>query len=115
VSARKRPSSKRLAAVDPGPNPCLNCPNPSKTLSTRRRIAVGFGEAHLERDGKVIWREEYNQSYESCMSVLQAENLAKKEPRHDWRIVLHGPLHGETYQRQGPKNWVCVETNRGFA
>jgi hypothetical protein len=29
--------------------------------------------------------------------------------------VLDGPLHGETYQRQGKNHWVLVERNLGFA
>ena len=33
----------------------------------------------------------------------------------DWRIVLHGPLSGRTYQRHGPGRWMLVEKSEGFA
>jgi hypothetical protein len=49
------------------------------------------------------------------MTVAQAEELAKADPDHDWRIVLHGPLRGMTYQRHGDTQWMLVEKNEGFA
>ena len=102
-------------AIEPKYRGCLNCPAPQKTLDMRRRIAVGFGDAHLECNGKIIWSEGPQVGdYDDCMSVRQAENRARKK-RGDWRIVLHGPLHGETYQRQEKNNWVCIESNAGFA
>jgi hypothetical protein len=51
----------------------------------------------------------------SSQTLRAAEARARKAPRHDWRIVLDGPLHGETYQRQGKNRWVLVEKNEGFA
>lgn len=44
-----------------------------------------------------------------------AEGKARQKPDADWRVVLHGPMHGETYQRQGKNRWVLVESNEGFA
>jgi hypothetical protein len=81
----------------------------------RERIAVGFGDARLTRDGETVWRETYNLPWEKCLTVRRAENMAVKQADADWRIVLHGPMNGNTYQRQGAKNWVCIESNRGFA
>jgi hypothetical protein len=81
----------------------------------RHRIGVGFGYAAVLCDGQAVWHEPSNASWERLWTVLKAENRAKQNPDADWRIVLHGPLHGETYQRQGVKKWVLVESNRGFA
>lgn len=36
---------------------CLNCSHVTPTLSMRKVIAVGFGDAHAERDGEVVYRE----------------------------------------------------------
>ena len=49
------------------------------------------------------------------MAFADAEALAAQDPDHDWRIVLHGPLSGRTYQRHGPGQWMLVEKNEGFA
>ena len=77
-------------------------------------VAVGFGDAHLEKDGKIIYREPFSGEYE-FYTVRDAENEALKDPDHDWRIVLYAPLYGKCYQRQGKRHWVLIEENRGFA
>lgn len=100
-------------------NPCLHCPDPLPTLSMEHHIGVGFGSAYLSCDGKIIFDENEcvrdGGDFEDLMTVEQAEKKANLSPNHDWRIVLHGPLHGETYQRQGKGKWVCIEQNEGFA
>lgn len=105
---------KRLPALEGGHHPCLNCPDIETLLDMGRVIAVGFGDAALERDGETVWQEAGN-DFEDCLSVERAEEMAARDEDHDWRIVLHGPLHGETYQRHGPRAWVLVEKNEGFA
>lgn len=78
-------------------------------------IAVGFGCAMATKDGEVVYSEDPNGEWEEMMTVGQLEEMAAADPEHDWQIVKHGPLHGETFQRQGPGKWVCVESNQGFA
>jgi hypothetical protein len=89
-------------------------------------IAVGFGGATLDRDGQVVvdgeqgfyFREEGKRPERIppwSFTFGDAEALAVLDPDHDWRICLHGPLHGETYQRQGVGSWVLIERNEGFA
>ena len=78
-------------------------------------IAVGFGYAALHRDGAPVWSEDEAVSDNSMMTGADAEALAAQDPDHDWRIVLHGPLSGRTYQRHGPGQWMLVERNDGFA
>jgi len=106
--------SAHLPPVEGGPNPCLHCPPIGGTLGMGRTIAVGFGEAHLSRDDHLIYREPQSDEGD-YWTVQQAEDVAVADPDHDWRIVLDGPLHGETYQRQGPDRWVLVDRNEGFA
>lgn len=36
---------------------CLNCSHVGLKLSMRKVIAVGFGDAHVERDGEDVYRE----------------------------------------------------------
>ena len=75
-------------------------------------IAVGFGSANLTKDDEPIYSESNDGE---IWTVQDAENAALKDPDHDWRIQMVGPLHGETYQRHDAGKWVCVESNKGFA
>ncbi len=76
-------------------------------------IAVGFGSAGVSKDGVTVLHE--SQDYEECPTFADAEALAVLDPDHDWRAFLHGPLHGEVYQRQGEAHWVLVARDEGFA
>jgi len=105
---------KHLHLVEGGPNPCLNCPPIPTQATMSKLIAVGFGCAQVTKDGKMVLDGE-NPPGEDFVTFADAEALAVADPDHDWRVVLHGPLHGETYQRQGTETWVCVERNEGFA
>ncbi len=104
-----------LPAIEGGqPSPCLCCGPRQSQLCEESRIAVGFGFAALTKNGEVIWHED-NHEWNDCMTVAQAEALAAADPDADWRIVLHGPLRGSTYQRHGTMRWILVEKNNGFA
>lgn len=105
----------KLPALDSRPNPCLCCPPIPALFPANGLIAVGFGGAWLERNGEVVLDGE--QAFRDDGDIptgADAEKLAAADPNHDWRICLHGPLHGETYQRQGEGQWVLVESNEGF-
>ena len=94
---------------------CLNCgPRPAQ-FPPDSVIAVGFGYAALHKDGAPVWSEDEAVSDNSMMTGADAEALAAQDPDHDWRIVLHGPLSGRTYQRHGLGKWTLVEKNDGFA
>jgi hypothetical protein len=73
-------------------------------------IAVGFGQAQLTRDGNLIWFE-----HDDELTAAQAEEIARKHPDHDWRIIYYGPLSEKEYQRQDSETWVLVRTGNGFA
>lgn len=104
----------KLPPVKGGVAGCLNCGRAHDLFPLSGRVAVGFGDAHVSKDGVVIWREG-NQEWGELPTLRKFENMAAKDPNHDWRAVLNGPMHGETYQRQAPKEWVLVERNQGFA
>lgn len=93
---------------------CINCSTAARVAPMDMLIAVGFGSAIVTKDDELIY-DENSISGDNYWTVQDAENLAKLEPDCDWRIEKHGPLHGETFQRQGENNWVCVESNEGFA
>jgi hypothetical protein len=80
-------------------------------------IAVGFGSADVTCDGDVVYDEQEVESgkLDDWWTVRDAEAAARLKPDADWRITKHGPLHGETYQRQGEDRWVLIESNEGFA
>ena len=78
-------------------------------------IAVGFGSAGVSKDGEPIWQEEHDVDWDDLWTFADAEKKAVDDPDHDWRAHLHGPLHGEVYQRHGPGRWLLVETDEGFA
>lgn len=115
--------------IEGGPSECPYCPPIPTQAAMDKVIAVGFGGAVATRDGECVADGEngllfvHGDSTE-CREPLRTddwltfgdiEKLAVADPDHDWRIVLHGPLHGETYQRQGVAAWVCIERNEGFA
>lgn len=105
--------SEHLPPVAGGTNPCLNCPPIEDTLGMDRLVAVGFGQAFVSKDDETVWYEAPDT--EEFWQVSDAEAAAVLDPDHDWRIVLDGPMHGETYQRQGKGRWVLVDRNDGFA
>lgn len=83
-------------------------------------ICVGFGSAAVYRNGKLVWYEKPMYATEEAEAaddptVWDIEKMARKSKRADWRIQRDGPLHGETFQRQGKNKWVCIESNEGFA
>lgn len=103
---------EKLPVLEGRGNPCLCCPPiPSQACQTKL-IAVGFGAAYVTRDDDIVLDGE---NAEEWVRFADAEKMASADPDHDWRVVLHGPMHGETYQRQGEGQWMLVEKNEGFA
>lgn len=93
---------------------CGTCGYKEGVAGLGMRIAVGFGDAQLKKNGVIVWNEG-NEEWEDCMTVAQAEELAKKDPDNDWRIWLYAPLSEIEYQRQGENEWVLIKTGMGFA
>ena len=82
-------------------------------------ITVGFGDASVTKDGETIWSEMENardaESWDDFWTTAKAEEAARKDPDHDWRIHLVAPLSERHYQRQGEDHWVLYEKGIGFA
>lgn len=79
-------------------------------------ICVGFGSADAFNDAGFHYdgESDYAKTGEA-KTIGDIEAIAKLDPDHDWKVTFNGPLHGETYQRQGEGIWVMVESNMGFA
>lgn len=89
--------------------------NPIGSLAQlNTRICVGFGEAKIYKDGKVIYDGEREENENKVKKLSYFEKKAKQEPG-DWRLVLRAPMWNATWQRQGEGRWVCIETGMGFA
>lgn len=93
---------------------CLNCPPVTQVAPLDMLIAVGFGDAHVSKDGVNIYREDPNSPNDNPRTLAEFEEVAKEDPDHDWRVVLFAPLRGREYQRQDGK-WVLIDSNEGFA
>lgn len=72
----------------------------------------GFGCVTLLRDGESV---EYQGADRDGTTFRHFENIAAKDPDHDWRVQVDGPLSDYTYQRQGAKTWAPVAQGQGFA
>lgn len=94
---------------------CLNCSSAALKAPLDMLIAVGFGSAMVFKDKELVYDESRCKDDDELWTVADAEKLALEDPDHDWRIEKNAPLHGETFQRQGPGEWVCIESNQGFA
>lgn len=91
---------------------CLCCSTAAELAPMEMVIAVGFGFAAAFKGEDCVYDENTADEY---LTVADIESLAKRDPEHDWQIRKYGPMHGETFQRQGDARWVCIESNQGFA
>lgn len=94
---------------------CLNCPPVLSKAKMYTRIAVGFGFAGIKKDSKVIFSEDPQQDWKDIPTLMKFENMARKDPNHDWRLILDAPLRSREYQRHGKNQWVLVKSGQGFA
>lgn len=120
---------EKMPVLEGRPNPCLCCPPIPGRACLTKVIAVGFGCAMAMRDDQCVADGEHGLLFvhgeslecqepihlEDWITFGDIEKIALADPDHDWRIVLRGPMHGETYQRQGEGEWLLIEKNEGFA
>jgi len=92
---------------------CLNCAPLRRTAPLYTLVAVGFGFAAVTRDGVTVYSESCNAKRYRCLRSFEVQ--ARKDPDHDWRLILDAPLRGREYQRQGKNNWVLIRSDQGFA
>lgn len=109
----------KLPAIEGGSGGCTQCGYQHAILPMDAMIAVGFGEASVTKDGEEVWSELHNandaESWDDFWTTAKAEEEARKDPDHDWRIHLVAPLSERHYQRQGEDHWVLYEKGIGFA
>ena len=110
-------SWKKLPAIEGGHGGCLCCGFQHEVLPMDAVIGVGFGSAGVSKDGETVWDEsrDSNGEFDDLLTAEQAEEMAAKDPDHDWRVYLIAPLSERHYQRQGDKHWVLYEKGMGFA
>ncbi len=118
---------EKLTPLDGRLNPCFCCPPIPAKAELGKIIAVGFGSAVATCDGMLVvdgengllcppfWGADVPRRTEEFITFEDIERIAQADPGHDWQIRLDGPMHGETYQRQGENLWLLVEKNEGFA
>lgn len=102
----------KLPPLDFAPRACLCCPPRAIRVPLRTNPHPGFGGVSLLRDGENV---ETTSIPERSRTFIHYENVASKDPDHDWRVRVDGPLYGCVYQRHGAKEWVMVEKLDGFA
>lgn len=111
---KTKPKWEKLPAIEGGFGGCLICGYQHPVLPMESIIAVGFGWASLTKNDETLYSED-PQEEDKIITVAQAEEMAAKDPDHDWRIHLVAPLSERHYQRQGEKHWVLYEKGKGFA
>lgn len=99
---------------------CPCCSSAGRVAHLDRVLAVGFGDVTVSKDGEYLYSEiQQTHADKDYWTMRDAEKLAAEDPDHDWRVAFYGPLHGETYQRHNSGRWagqwVCIESNEGFA
>jgi hypothetical protein len=110
-----KPNWEKLPAIEGGYGGCLICGYQHAVLPVGESIiAVGFGDASLSRDGETVYQED-PQHEEGIITTATAEEMAVKDPDHDWRIHLVAPMSERHYQRQGEGHWVLYKKGMGFA
>lgn len=85
------------------------------TATMGTRIYGGFGGWHIVRDDETIYNPPDNAEWGEYPTLLIFENMARKDPDHDWRAKLTSPLRDAEYQRQGENRWVLISSGPGFA
>jgi len=101
---------------------CLNCGGGEMkradneiTAPVNTRIYAGFGGWSITCDGEHKFQAGGDLDWKDYPTLRTFENMARKDPDHDWRAVLMTPLRDATYQRHGKNRWVLVASGMGFA
>jgi hypothetical protein len=94
-----------------GKTTCLHCGAPADVFPLGSNPHPGFGSWDVTRDGEYVGGD----IHDSSTPLQQFEGMAAKDPDHDWRLSVQGPLWEGVYQRHGEGQWVLVEQGDGFA
>jgi|ERR1017187_5440969 hypothetical protein len=91
-------------------NPCLNCSPRLEFMPLTTPLAIGFGSVLVSKDDETVWSGD-----NSHVWLRRFENKALKDPNHDWRVEIIGPLYECAYQRHGDGEWALISRGEGFA
>lgn len=69
-----------------------------------------FGVGLVKRDGECIYQVGEG---EEARTVACFEDMAAKDPDHDWRIEYLESMREDYYQRQGANCWMLIDRNGG--
>ncbi len=106
--------TKLQASEGSGPA-CLTCGyGAHDTLAMYKLLAVGFGACNVRKDDDIVYSED-SRDDEEFWTAQKAEDLAKLDPDHDWRIEFYAPLYEAHYQRHGDGHLVLIKQGDGFA
>lgn len=83
--------------------------------SMHTKIYDGFGGWYISKDSECVFQPDPNTPWGQSPTLMRFENMARKDPDHDWRAHLLLPLREAVYQRQGKNKWVLVKVGQGFA
>lgn len=112
MSWTKMPAlTEKQAGLRSGCNICG--PQPT-TLPLEAELAVGFGACTVSKDGDGVYQEDHH-SDNDPPTLQKFEDMAKKDPDHDWRVFFYGALSETEYQRHGDGEWVLIRKGEGFA
>jgi len=92
---------------------CLVCSTATDSITMRRRVA--HDSDTITRDGVMVYVGDIDDKCAECPTLMRFENMARKDPDHDWRYEHYTDMHGEIFQRHGRNEWVLIESNQGWA
>jgi hypothetical protein len=99
----------KLAPIE-GFQHCNMCPPRTDTMPLDAPLAIGFGSVSVTKGDECVWEGD-----DAATRLRQFEIKARRDPDHDWRVTINGPLYTAVYQRHGDGEWVLVERGEGFA
>lgn len=118
-AAKARGQPWETKPVVEGRTYCITCGGGRDKSGEDFIVAVGFGSACVTAgDALIIDEQEWIDTNEfdgAEVSLALVERVAKTRPELEWLISMHGPLSGQTYQRQGDDNWALIHRDDGFA
>jgi hypothetical protein len=94
----------------PGFQHCNICPPRTEAMPLDAPLAIGFGQVEVTKGDETVW-----QGDDAGVLLYRFEAEALRDPDHDWRVSIDGPLYSAVYQRHGRGYWVLVERGEGFA
>lgn len=78
----------------------------TERLNLNHNYHPGFGFIVVKKDGEDALIQYYDDNKRLAM---RAENLARKDPEHDWRFEIKGPLNDAVFKRHGKNRWVLIK------